>query len=41
MDTTKSYTAKFEHELTGARQGLRRDLKESFVAMNLAGTWFS
>mmetsp|Transcript_44996 Transcript_44996/g.106973 ORF Transcript_44996/g.106973 Transcript_44996/m.106973 type:complete len:277 (+) Transcript_44996:3-833(+) len=36
MDTTKSYTAKFQHELAGARQGLRRDLKEAFGAMNAA-----
>lgn len=34
MDTTKSYTAKFQHELSGARQGLRRDLREAFAAMN-------
>ena len=28
--------AKFQHELSGARQGLRRDLREAFGAMNAA-----
>ena len=28
--------AKFQHELSGARQGLRRDLREAFAAMNAA-----
>lgn len=34
MDTTKSYTAKFDHELAGAERGLRRDLTEAFARMN-------
>ncbi|CAK9002562.1 unnamed protein product [Durusdinium trenchii] len=36
MDTTKSYTAKFQHELSGADQGIRRDLREAFASMNAA-----
>ena len=31
-----SVEAKFQHELSGARQGLRRDLREAFGAMNAA-----
>eukprot|EP00442_Polarella_glacialis_P005409 CAMPEP_0115066878 /NCGR_PEP_ID=MMETSP0227-20121206/11063_1 /TAXON_ID=89957 /ORGANISM="Polarella glacialis, Strain CCMP 1383" /LENGTH=303 /DNA_ID=CAMNT_0002452851 /DNA_START=18 /DNA_END=929 /DNA_ORIENTATION=+ len=33
MDTTKSYTAKFEHELMGSREALRRDMSEAFGLM--------
>eukprot|EP00441_Pelagodinium_beii_P025148 CAMPEP_0197653474 /NCGR_PEP_ID=MMETSP1338-20131121/35664_1 /TAXON_ID=43686 ORGANISM="Pelagodinium beii, Strain RCC1491" /NCGR_SAMPLE_ID=MMETSP1338 /ASSEMBLY_ACC=CAM_ASM_000754 /LENGTH=284 /DNA_ID=CAMNT_0043228597 /DNA_START=68 /DNA_END=922 /DNA_ORIENTATION=- len=34
MDTTKSYTAKFDHELMAAREGLRRDMNEAFNQMH-------
>lgn len=30
MDTTKSYTAKFDHEISGAREALKRDISEAF-----------
>lgn len=41
FDTNKLFPmvfdeAKFQHELSGARQGLRRDLREAFAAMNAA-----
>eukprot|EP00933_Yihiella_yeosuensis_P009591 TRINITY_DN11558_c0_g1_i1.p1 TRINITY_DN11558_c0_g1~~TRINITY_DN11558_c0_g1_i1.p1 ORF type:complete len:292 (+),score=63.88 TRINITY_DN11558_c0_g1_i1:99-974(+) len=34
MDTTKSYTAKFDHEITGTRESLRRDMNEAFGALS-------
>jgi len=36
MDTTKSYTAKFDHELMATREGLRRDMTEAFNQMHQA-----
>eukprot|EP00931_Biecheleriopsis_adriatica_P094163 TRINITY_DN67847_c0_g1_i1.p1 TRINITY_DN67847_c0_g1~~TRINITY_DN67847_c0_g1_i1.p1 ORF type:complete len:281 (+),score=91.83 TRINITY_DN67847_c0_g1_i1:80-922(+) len=36
MDTTKSYSAKFEHEMQACKEFIRRDLKEAFTSMNAA-----